>query len=111
MDDKAVIYETDQVESREMMSGGFARFYHTDHMSLAVWAFLPGADLPAHNHPHEQVTTMIDGQFEMTLDGEVHVLKKGMVVTIPPHVTHSGKALTKCHIVDVFYPVREDFKF
>ena len=106
---KAEVFQRHEVSPREMMPGGHARFYHTDNMSLAVWEFEPGADLPSHNHPHEQITTMIEGRFKMTLDGEVVVLEKGMVVTIPPFVTHSGLALTKCHIVDVFSPVREDF--
>jgi hypothetical protein len=25
-------------------------------------------------------------------------------------VPHSGKALTKCYIIDPFYPVREDYR-
>jgi quercetin dioxygenase-like cupin family protein len=108
--DKATVYILQDVEQREMMPGGQARMYHTNHMSLAVWDFIPGADLPSHSHPHEQITSMIEGQFEMTLDGKVFILEPGMVVTIPPHVVHSGKALTACHIVDVFYPVREDFR-
>ena len=107
--EKATVFSSHDVKPREMMPGGQARMFHTDHMSLSVWDFEPGADLPSHNHPHEQITTMIDGRFEMTLDGEVVELQPGMVVTIPPYVTHSGRALTKCHIVDVFYPVREDF--
>lgn len=98
-----------EVALREMMPGGNARFYHTEHMSLAVWDFVPGAVLPSHSHPHEQITTMIEGQFEMELEGKVVVLEKGTVVTIPPYVTHSGRALTECHIVDVFYPNRDDF--
>ncbi len=106
---KAQVLLPDEVTSREMLPGGSAKFYHTNHMSLAVWDFTPGAVLPAHSHPHEQITTMLNGQFEMTLDDEVVVLEKGAVVTIPPHVKHSGRALTACRIVDAFYPLREDF--
>ena len=106
---KAEVFLKSEVQPRAMLPGGQVRFYHTDHMTLSVWCFDEGADLPSHSHPHEQMTTMIEGQFEMTLDGDTVLLEKDMVVTIPPHVIHSGRALTKCHIVDVFYPVREDF--
>lgn len=26
------------------------------------------------------------------------------------HVPHSGRALTDCRVIDVFYPVREDYR-
>jgi quercetin dioxygenase-like cupin family protein len=107
--EKYTVYNVGDIKAREMMAGGQACFYHTNHMTLAIWEFEPGADLPSHNHPNEQISTMVEGQFEMTLENDVFILTPGMVVTIPPHVTHSGRALTKCHIVDVFYPVREDF--
>jgi len=32
------------------------------------------------------------------------------LVVIAPHASHSGKALTKCTLMDVFSPVREAYK-
>ena len=28
---------------------------------------------------------------------------------IPSNATHSGRAITACRILDVFYPLREDY--
>ena len=53
---------------------------------------------------------VLEGEFELTVAGETKVLKPGQVAVIPSNVPHSGKALTKCYIIDAFYPVREDYR-
>jgi quercetin dioxygenase-like cupin family protein len=55
------------------------------------------------------VVNLIEGSFEITVDGEALALEPGSVVVIPPNVMHSGKALTSCRIIDVFYPIRTDY--
>jgi quercetin dioxygenase-like cupin family protein len=37
-------------------------------------------------------------------------LKPGEVAVIASNVPHSGKALTKCYIIEAFHPVREDYR-
>ncbi|MBN2346930.1 MAG: cupin domain-containing protein [Candidatus Aminicenantes bacterium] len=79
-------------------------------MTLAYWRIEAGAALPDHAHPHEQVTQVIEGEFELTMDGEARTLKPGHVAVIPGNAPHCGKALTACKITDAFYPVREDYR-
>ena len=111
MQDKNVcIMKKDEINANEILPGGYARFYHTAHVSVAIWDFIADAGLPSHSHPHEQITCVVEGTFEMTLGEETYLLEAGTVVTIPPDVPHSGRAITACHLVDAFYPVREDFK-
>lgn len=110
MTSDATILNLDDVTSREMLEGAHARFVHTEHMTVAYWRFEPDVPLPAHAHPHEQVTNVIEGTFEMVLDGEPHRLEAGAAVVIPPDVEHGGRSITACRIIDVFYPVREDFR-
>ena len=98
------------IEEKEIVPGFHARMVHTDNMTVAYWNIEEGASLPDHTHPHEQIANLIEGRFEFSLDGETKVLEPGMVVVIPGDVPHSGKALTPCKIIDVFYPVREDYR-
>jgi quercetin dioxygenase-like cupin family protein len=98
------------VGEREMVPGFRARFVHTDRMTCSYWTITAGATLPEHSHPHEQVTNIIRGRFEMTLDGETHTIEPGSVVVIPSGTKHRGRALTDCFILDVFSPVREDYR-
>ena len=38
------------------------------------------------------------------------VLTPGTVALIPSGVRHSGRAVTDCQLLDVFHPVREDYR-
>ena len=100
----------EDVELRELIPGFNVRFVHTENMTFAFWKVEAGSVLPEHSHPHEQVAQMIEGEFELTVDNETKVLTPGTVAIVPPNAAHSGKALTGCRIVDVFYPVREDYR-
>ena len=70
----------------------------------------PGIDLPEHSHPHDQITNIIEGEFELTVDGVPEILSAGHYRVIPPDVVHSGRSITVCRIIDVFSPVREDYR-
>lgn len=78
--------------------------------TLAFWEVEAGAEIPIHSHVHEQTTQVIEGKFEMTLDGITKIYSPEMLVTIPSFAKHGGKAITSCKLMDVFCPVREDYK-
>lgn len=98
------------IEEKEIVPGYRARFIHSEHNTLAYWNVQAGAPLPEHAHPHEQVTSVIEGQFELTIAGQTHALGPGLAVIIPGGVRHSAKALSACRLLDVFYPVREEYR-
>ena len=102
--------DLDHVPAREVFPGFQGRMVHTANMTLAHWSARAGASVPEHSHPHEQVVSVTEGEFELTVDGEPHRLTPGKLVIVPGHVRHSGRAITACRIVDVFYPVREDYR-
>ena len=98
------------VEEKEIVPGYRARFVHGENLTLAYWDVDPGAELPVHSHPHEQIANVLEGRFELTVDGETRVLEPGQVAVIPSGVPHGGKALTPCRLLDVFHPPPEDYK-
>ncbi|HOG91310.1 MAG TPA: cupin domain-containing protein [Smithella sp.] len=97
------------ITERDMMPGFSGRFVHTKFMTFSFWNTKAGYSLPEHCHPHEQVTTIIRGTFEISVDGETKTVEPGSVVVIPPHAKHWGTSITDCYILDVFYPIREDY--
>ncbi|MGE4267758.1 MAG: cupin domain-containing protein [Deferribacterales bacterium] len=101
--------DTEKLE-KEMFNGAKARFVHSDNMTMSLWRFEPGSELPEHSHPHEQMTKLINGVFELTVGDEVKVLTHSDVAMIPSGVSHKGRAITQCELLDVFYPVREDYR-
>ena len=54
---------------------------------------------------------MLEGEFDLVVDGTPHRLKPGDVLAIPGNAPHSGRAITRCRILDVFWPIREDYRF
>jgi quercetin dioxygenase-like cupin family protein len=110
MGNEASILKLSELERKELLPGARARFVHSNSMTLAHWEFEAGVLLPEHSHPHEQITNVVDGEFELTIEGEPHRLEAGIVVVIAPNARHSGRAITDCRLFDVFYPVREDFR-
>lgn len=99
-----------QIISREIVPGYRARFVHAEEMTLAYWDVEPGAELPEHAHPQDQIANVLEGEFELTVDGETRVLVPGQVALIPGNVPHSGRALTACRLLDAFQPARDDYR-
>lgn len=104
------VTELEKETEREVFPGFRGKFIHTERMTLVFWNVSQGTPLPEHSHPHEQVANMLEGEFELIIDGKANYLKPGMVATIPSGAIHSGRAITECKILDVFAPVREDYR-
>ena len=84
--------------------------FHSDQATFGHFILEAGSVLPAHSHPHEQWTHLIEGELEFNIDGESKMMRAGMTAYIPSNVVHSAKVITKCKAIDCFIPVREDFK-
>ena len=95
---------------REVFAGITGRYAHIDRMTIGEVGIASGAIVPTHHHPHEQITTVLSGRFEMTVGGETRVLKPGMTALVPADVPHSARALTACRLLDIFSPVRESYR-
>lgn len=102
--------DTAQIESKTLLPGFHARMVHTDGLTIAHFRIEAGSKLPLHDHSHEQVSNIIEGTLEMTVGDETFACTSGMIVTIPGDTPHSAVALTDCWVIDVFRPVREDYK-
>lgn len=103
-------YKTSELAPFTISKGFNARMIHTECMTIAYVDVDEGADLPEHAHVHEQVLNLLEGRFELIVGGQSHTLEAGDVFAIPSNAPHSGKAHTRCRIIDVFNPVREDFR-
>jgi quercetin dioxygenase-like cupin family protein len=103
------VYDLNRMNQEEIVPGFRVQFVHSDNMTIAFFEIEKGAILPEHSHPHEQVSEVIKGELELSIDGATEVLKPGKIAVIPSHVPHGVKALTKCLVKDIFQPVREEY--
>ena len=99
-----------KIASKEIMPGYHGRLIHTQNMSLTFWEVEKDAKVPEHFHLNEQVMQVLEGEFEFTLNGVAKKYLPGDLVVIAPNELHSGRALTKCKLMDVFSPTREEYK-
>jgi quercetin dioxygenase-like cupin family protein len=103
-------YHVETLEVRELVPGHHGRFVHSEHTTHVYWQIEEGAELPEHSHPHEQIVNVLEGRYELTVDGETFVLTSGDVLVIPGGAAHSGRAHAASRILDVFSPVREEYR-
>jgi quercetin dioxygenase-like cupin family protein len=94
----------------ELAPGVFARPLFGDGAMLNLVELEPGAGVPAHSHPHEQLGHVLEGELELTIAGEPHVLAPGQAFQIPGGTEHSARSEHGCLVMDVFQPVREDYR-
>jgi quercetin dioxygenase-like cupin family protein len=87
-----------------------ARVVNTGNVSVAHVTLDSGAVLVEHAHPHEQIVNVMEGELELTVEGKPFLLTRGTAVVLPPNVPHSGRAKSDVLVIDVFHPVREDFR-
>jgi quercetin dioxygenase-like cupin family protein len=98
------------IPPKELVPGITGYYAHGNSMTFGYIEIKAGSDLPAHHHVHEQITYIVEGQLDMMIDGKACSLKAGMYHVIPSNTPHSAIAVTDCKVIDVFNPVREDYK-
>lgn len=104
------VIEIKDIEAKTLFPGFEGQFVHSEKLTIAHFTIKSGSILPEHAHLHEQVTQVISGKLEITIEGHKQVLEAGLVAVIPSNAKHSGKAITDCYVIDVFTPVREDYR-
>lgn len=99
-------------ESKELASGVHARTFWGERMLLANVKIDAYSEVPSHSHPHEQCGAVIEGELLLSINGEERTLKPGECYVIPGGTEHSARTSTShALLVEVFSPVREEFKF
>ena len=79
-----------------------------DMMAVEV-SFEKGSVGAVHTHSHEQISYVLEGSFELNINGEKSVIKKGDTYYVEPNVEHGVLALEVGKLLDIFTPQREDF--
>lgn len=98
------------IQPKQLVAGITGYYAHGDSMTFGYIKIKAGSNLPAHQHVHEQITYLIEGELDMTIGGELCQLRPGMFHIIPSNTPHSAIAKTDCILIDVFAPVREDYR-
>ena len=98
------------IPSKEIIKGITGHYVHGSGMTFGYVEIKAGSNLPVHQHVHEQITYILDGHLDMVIGGKPCSLKAGMYYVIPSNTPHGATAPVDCKVIDVFNPVREDYR-
>ena len=82
-----------------------------ENMTVSLVRMQANSVIPEHSHPHEQVGYMVEGEAEFVIEGESHHVRAGQMWRLPGGVAHKVVTGDRPMLaLDVFHPVREDFR-
>ncbi|MDB5130620.1 MAG: Cupin domain protein [Mucilaginibacter sp.] len=108
--DTSIFHRFSDIETKEIAPGFLSKLIHTNTNTINFIEVKAGASVPRHQHINEQCAFAIEGKFELTVNDVPQLLEPGLFAIIPPNVWHGGTAITDCKLIDIFSPVREDYK-
>jgi unsaturated pyranuronate lyase len=101
----------DQVPAFVLAEGVAGRPLFGDGAMINLIEFQPGATVPAHHHPHEQLGIVLRGMQALVVEGETHELGPMEAYVLPGDVEHSAFCGPEgATVLDIFCPVREDYR-
>src|SRR3569833_3395783 len=95
------------IKVKEIAPGYFSKLIHTDTNTINFIEVAAGRAVQHHKHIHEQYTFVLEGKFELTVNGEPQIHNTNKKTHNPTKTYHSGVAVTDCKLLDIFSPVRE----
>lgn len=98
------------IPSEELNERVSRQVVHTDTMTVARLTLRDGAVVPRHSHPNEQVSTVESGELRFVFDDGELELHQGESLQIPGNVPHAVYATKDTVALDLFSPVREDWR-
>ena len=104
------MHQIKNIKPKELVPGITGYYAHGDSMTFGYIELKSGSNIPMHQHIHEQITYIIEGELDMIIGEKSCLLTTGMYYVIQSDTPHAAKAKTDCKVIDAFYPVREDYK-
>ena len=102
-------YDIQSIEPKSPAEGVEMRIIPGENMTVVFFSLAPGALVPEHSHPHEQIGTVLEGSVELYIAGEKKIVAAGGAYHIPGNVVHSGQNMdTPAKVIEIFSPARED---
>ena len=100
-----------EIPPKALAPGVTARIASGERLMFSLVTLEPGAVVPVHTHPHEQMGMMVSGTMEFTVAGETRVLSGNGMYLVPGGVPHAAKAGPHGAVaLDAFSPPREEYR-
>ncbi len=107
----AEIIRWDQIKATTFNKMGKRQIFTGHNTMLIKNTLQPNFPPFPHQHPHEQILTIFEGECEVTVGEEIFRMGPGDMIYIPPNTHHDINVVGDKPVInyDIFSPVREDY--
>ncbi len=77
-------------EFAEVRPGIFGATVHTPQLTVTLYRYGAGSSWEEHQHPQDQITTVLEGKINFVVAGEPVQLDAGELATLPGGTPHSA---------------------
>lgn len=84
------VFEWSDREWTEVRPGIFGATVHTDQLTATYYRYEPGSSWEEHQHPQDQITSVLKGEVEFVVAGETVTLREGQAAALPGNTPHSA---------------------
>ena len=87
-----------------------ARILSSERMTAIFTVMPPNSMVPKHQHEHEQIMVIAEGECDQIADGKLYHLKEGDVIIYASNQEHGTYVSDKgCRTIEFFAPVRQEY--
>lgn len=92
--DTSQVIDWDEQPRTEVRPGIFGSTVHTPQLTTILYRYEAGSSWEEHQHPQDQVTTVVSGAIDFLVDGAPVHLTEGQVALLPGGTPHSASVET-----------------
>jgi quercetin dioxygenase-like cupin family protein len=101
----------DRIEPTKIIQGVFRKtLAYNDSVMLCHFLLEKDAKIPIHNHKEHQIGYVINGKVNFLTENGDFIAKTGDSYVFDSNEKHGAIILEKSEIIEVFHPLREDYK-
>jgi quercetin dioxygenase-like cupin family protein len=101
----------DRIKPIKVIEGVFRKtLAYNDSVMLCHFLLEKDAKIPLHNHKEHQIGYVINGKVKFLTENGDFIAKTGDSYVFDSHERHGAILLEKSEIIEVFHPLREDYK-
>jgi quercetin dioxygenase-like cupin family protein len=88
--DTAQTIDWDEQQFTEVRPGIFGATIHTPQLTATLYRYGAGTSWEEHQHPQDQITTVLEGAIDFVVDGQPVHLVAGQLAALPGGIPHSA---------------------
>jgi len=109
--ERYIVRPCSEIPLTELVPGCASHLLSGENMLASFLTMNAGSTFELHSHPEEQIMIVTEGYCDEVVGNKIYHLREGDVIYLPPNIKHGAFIRdVDCKAIDVFSPVRPDYK-